>query len=160
MDLPSLDQRMAEAAAKIEPLLDSLLSDQSIADELARPRRLLEAMRYATLQGGKRVRPFLVMEFAKVFGVSQDHALMAGAATECIHCFSLVHDDLPELDDDDTRRGRPTTHIAFDPATALLAGDALLAFAFDLLSRPDTHPDPAVRLSLVNCLARSIGAAG
>ena len=105
-------------------------------------------MRYASLGGGKRLRPFLVVESAALFQVSRQNALMAGAALEFVHCYSLVHDDLPAMDNDDLRRGRPTTHKAFDEATAVLAGDGLLTFAFDILSRPETHPDPDVRLKL------------
>lgn len=119
--------------------------------------RLGEAMRYATLGGGKRFRPFLVVETAKLFGVPEGRALNAAAALECIHCYSLVHDDLPAMDDDDLRRGRPTVHKAFDEATAILAGDGLLTFAFEILARPDTHPDPAVRAELVMGLARASG---
>lgn len=119
--------------------------------------RLGEAMRYATLGGGKRFRPFLVVETAALFGVPETQALNAAAALECIHCYSLVHDDLPAMDNDDLRRGRPTVHKAFDDATAILAGDGLLTFAFEILARPDTHPDPAVRAELVLGLARASG---
>jgi farnesyl diphosphate synthase len=121
------------------------------------PARLAEAMYYATLGGGKRFRPFLVIEAAAIFGVPQRQALDTAAAVECIHCYSLVHDDLPAMDDDDLRRGRPTAHRAFDEATAILAGDALLTFAFEILSRPATDPDPAVRTELVLGLARASG---
>ena len=121
------------------------------------PARIGEAMRYATLGGGKRFRPFLVMETAGLFGVSQAQALNAAAAVECIHCYSLVHDDLPAMDDDDLRRGRPTVHKAYDEATAILAGDGLLTYAFEILGREDTHPDPAVRSELVLCLAKASG---
>ncbi len=117
-------------------------------------------MRYGALAGGKRLRPFLVLESAALFGVPRSQALMAGAALECIHCYSLVHDDLPAMDNDDLRRGRPTTHKAFDDATAILAGDALLTIAFDILSREETHPDPAVRIALVQKLARASGLGG
>ena len=119
--------------------------------------RLADAMRYATLGGGKRFRPFLVLETAGLFGVPVSQALNAAAAVECIHCYSLVHDDLPAMDDDDLRRGRPTVHKAYDEATAILAGDGLLTLAFEILSRPDTHPDAAVRCELVSCLARASG---
>ena len=117
----------------------------------------MESMRYASLGGGKRLRPFLTVETAALFGVPRERALMAGAAVECVHCYSLVHDDLPAMDDDDLRRGRPTAHKAFDEATAILAGDGLLTFAFDILGRPETHPDAAVRIALVTGLARSAG---
>src|SRR5208282_3508861 len=122
--------------------------------------RLLEAMRYGALGGGKRFRPFLVIESAALFGVPVEEALNAAAAVECIHCYSLVHDDLPAMDNDDLRRGRPTVHKAFDDATAILAGDGLLTFAFDILSRPATHPDAEVRVRLVNLLARASGIGG
>ena len=117
-------------------------------------------MRYSSLGGGKRFRPFLVVESAALFDVPRQHALMAGAALECVHCYSLVHDDLPAMDNDDLRRGQPTAHKAFDEATAILAGDGLLTFAFDILSRPETHPDPAVRIELVSALARASGLGG
>src|SRR5213075_1709553 len=119
-----------------------------------------DAIRYATLGGGKRFRPFLVIETAALFGVPQTKALPTAAAVECVHCYSLVHDDLPAMDDDDLRRGRPTVHKAFDEATAILAGDGLLTFAFDILSRSDTHPAPAVRVELVLALARAAGIGG
>ncbi len=117
-------------------------------------------MRYATLGGGKRFRPFLVVESAALFGVPRERSLMAGAALECIHCYSLVHDDLPAMDNDDLRRGRPTTHKKFDQATAILAGDSLLTLAFDIASRVETHPDPAIRVALVIALARASGLGG
>jgi farnesyl diphosphate synthase len=128
--------------------------------ELARPARLLEAMRYASLGAGKRFRPFLVAETAALFGVDRMNALMAGAALECIHCYSLVHDDLPSMDNDELRRGQPTVHKAYDDATAILAGDGLLTFAFDILARPETHPNPAVRIELVSMMARASGLGG
>jgi farnesyl diphosphate synthase len=117
-------------------------------------------MRYGSLGGGKRLRPFLVVESAALLAVARQNSLMAGAALECVHCYSLAHDDLPAMDNDDLRRGRPTTHKAFDEATAVLAGDGLLTFAFDILSRPETHPDPDVRLKLVAALARASGLGG
>jgi len=117
-------------------------------------------MRYATLSGGKRLRPFLVVETAALFGVARERALMAGAALECVHGYSLVHDDLPAMDDDALRRGQPTVHKAFDEATAILVGDALLTLAFDLTSRVETHPDAAVRVALVSELARAAGLGG
>jgi farnesyl diphosphate synthase len=148
------------AAAETEDLLGALLSSQPVDGEIARPQRLLEAMRYSALGGGKRLRPFLVVESAALFGVPRERALMAGAALECVHCYSLVHDDLPAMDNDDLRRGRPTLHRAYDDATAILAGDSLLTFAFDILSRAQTHPDPAVRIALVRELARGAGLGG
>jgi farnesyl diphosphate synthase len=152
----SLDQ----VAADTESLLDRLLAPEPVAGELARPARLLEAMRYATLGGGKRVRPFLVVETAKLFGVPRRQALMVAAALECVHCYSLVHDDLPAMDNDELRRGRPTAHKAFDEATAILAGDALLTFAFDIVSRPQTHAKADIRIALTSALARAAGIGG
>jgi farnesyl diphosphate synthase len=119
--------------------------------------RLGEAMRYALLGPGKRLRPFLVVSSARVFGVPEGQALEAAAALECIHCYSLVHDDLPCMDDDDLRRGRPTTHIAFDEATAVLTGDGLLTLAFEIMSGPKVDPDPAIRIELVSLLAKAAG---
>jgi farnesyl diphosphate synthase len=152
--------RLAQVAEETEALLDRLLASTAVDGERARPARLLDAMRYASLGGGKRFRPFLVVESAALLDVAREHSLMAAAALECVHCYSLVHDDLPAMDDDDLRRGRPTTHKAFDDATAILAGDGLLTFAFDILSRPQTHPDAEVRLKLVSALARAAGLGG
>jgi len=149
-----------EVATDVEALMGRLLAQGRAEGEIARPDRLLEAMRYASLGGGKRFRPFLVVATAALFGVPRERALMAAAALECIHCYSLVHDDLPAMDNDDLRRGRPTAHKKFDDATAILAGDSLLTFAFDILARPDTHPDPAVRIELVGALARASGIGG
>lgn len=152
--------RLSRVAQDTEALLGRLLTPRPLDGERARPKRLLEAMRYASLGGGKRLRPFLVVESAALFDVSRGNALMAGAALECVHCYSLAHDDLPAMDNDDLRRGRPTTHKAFDDATAILVGDGLLTFAFDLLSRPETHPDAKVRVELVSALARAAGLGG
>ena len=150
-----------DATAKdIDALLDRLLSATPAHNELSRPKRLIEAMRYSSLGGGKRFRPFLVVECAALFAVPRQHALMAGAALECVHCYSLVHDDLPAMDNDDLRRGQPTAHKAFDEATAILSGDGLLTFAFDILSRRETHSDAAVRVELINALARAAGLGG
>jgi farnesyl diphosphate synthase len=152
--------RLNQVAHDTEALLERLLTSSPIDGERARPARLLDAMRYASLGGGKRLRPFLVVESAALFDVSRQNSLMAGAALECVHCYSLAHDDLPAMDNDDLRRGRPTTHKAFDEASAILAGDGLLTFAFDILSRPETHPDADVRLKLVSALARAAGLGG
>ncbi len=122
--------------------------------------RLMAAMRYATLSEGKRVRPFLVITSSHLFNVSESCVLRVAAAVEMVHCYSLVHDDLPAMDDDELRRGRPTCHVEFDEATAILAGDALLTKAFQVLGEPDTHPDPAVRSELVAAMARAIGEEG
>ena len=152
--------RLDAVAAETEALLDRLLVVAPVAGELCRPARLIEAMRYASLNGGKRFRPFLVVESASLFNVSRQNALMAAAALECVHCYSLVHDDLPAMDNDDLRRGQPTAHKAFDEATAILAGDGLLTFAFDILSRPETHADARVRIELVMALSRASGVGG
>jgi farnesyl diphosphate synthase len=152
--------RLNEIAAGTDELLDRLLAADKVPGERARPARLRDAMRHATLGGGKRFRPFLVVESAALFSVPRERALMAGAALECVHCYSLVHDDLPAMDNDDLRRGRPTVHKAFDEATAILVGDSLLTFAFDILARTETHPDPAVRIALVLELARASGIGG
>ncbi|WP_245297121.1 MULTISPECIES: polyprenyl synthetase family protein [Rhodomicrobium] len=141
-------------------LLDTLLSPLPADGERSRPARLLEVMRYASLDGGKRLRPFLVVETAALFNIPRERALTVGAALECVHCYSLVHDDLPAMDNDPLRRGRPTAHIAFDEATAILAGDGLLTFAFDILARPDAHPDAGVRIELVRALSRAAGLGG
>ncbi len=152
--------RLNEIAAQTETLLGGLLAPRALDGERARPQRLLDAMRYASLNGGKRFRPFLVVESAALFDVPRDSALMAGAAWECIHCYSLVHDDLPAMDNDDLRRGQPTAHKKFDEATAILAGDGLLTLAFDILSRPQSHASPSVRINLVAALARGAGLGG
>ena len=152
--------RLSAAANDTEALLDRLLSPARIEGEIRRPRRLIDAMRYASLGGGKRLRPFLVVESAALFEVPRACALMVGAALECVHGYSLVHDDLPAMDNDALRRGQPTVHKAFDEATAILVGDSLLTLAFDLLARPETHPKPAVRIALVAALARAAGLGG
>jgi farnesyl diphosphate synthase len=152
--------RLNQVAKDAEGLLDRLLGKTLAGEELARPARLLDAMRYASLGAGKRFRPFLVVESANLFGVPPEQSLMAGVALECVHCYSLVHDDLPAMDNDDLRRGQPTAHKAFDEATAILAGDGLLTFAFDILARPETHPSPTVRIELVLALARAAGLGG
>ena len=122
--------------------------------------RLAEAMRYATLGGGKRLRAFLVMETAALFAVSETCAARVAASVEMLHAYSLVHDDLPAMDDDDLRRGKPSTHKAFDEATAILAGDALQTRAFEVLAEPDTHSDPQARCELVQALGAAAGARG
>ncbi len=153
-------QRLKAVADQIEATLDALLGPGALPAEIHRPARLLEAMRYVTLGGGKRLRPFLVVETARALGAAGDGVLRAGAALEMIHCYSLVHDDLPAMDDDDLRRGRPTAHIKFDEATAILAGDSLLTYAFDVLADEATHPDAGVRVALVLGLTRASGIGG
>jgi farnesyl diphosphate synthase len=153
-------KRLDATAADTEALLTRLLSDTPLPGEIVRPQRLMESMRYSSLNGGKRLRPFLAVESAAVFGVSRESALMAGAALECIHCYSLIHDDLPSMDNSDLRRGRPTAHKKFDDATAILAGDALLTLAFDIITRDEVHRDAGVRLALTRALARAAGVGG
>lgn len=121
--------------------------------------RLKKVMRYAT-SGGKRVRALLLVECAALFGVPRKRALLLGAVLECLHAYSLVHDDLPAIDNSDTRRGKPSTHKAFDEAAAILAGDALLTLAFEILTRPTVHPDSSVRAELINELSKAAGAGG
>lgn len=146
---------LATAASAVEAMMDQLLpqAGQPAPD-------LVAAMRYAALGPGKRLRPFFVIEAARLYGVSGEGVLRTAAALEFVHCYSLVHDDLPAMDDDDLRRGRPTTHIAHGEAAAILAGDALLTYAFEILAAPATDPDPAVRASLVLELARAAGKNG
>jgi farnesyl diphosphate synthase len=153
--------RLADSAAALEPVLSGLLDGLAgPSPEDSAPPRLLAAMRHALLAGGKRFRPFLLTEAARLFGAAPGSALLAAAAVECLHTYSLVHDDLPAMDDDSMRRGRPTLHVAFDEATAILAGDALLTLAFDALARPQTHPDATVRAEMAAVLARAAGAGG
>src|SRR5207237_2773489 len=140
--------------------LKQLVDATPLTDERARQQRLMDSMRHVSLGGGKRLRPFLVVETAALFNAPRDRALMAGAALEFVHCYSLAHDDLPAMDNDDLRRGRPTAHKAFDEATAILAGDGLLTLAFDILARPETHPSATVRIALVAQLARAAGLGG
>jgi len=153
----AFSQRLDQSAALVEVHLAALLDN--LADGGA-PERLIDAMRHGTLGGGKRFRPFLVLESAALFDVTGKIAVQTAAAVECVHCYSLIHDDLPAMDNDDVRRGRPTVHKAFDEWTAILAGDALLTLAFEVLSGPATHADPAIRAELVAGLARASGGAG
>ncbi|MGH6851779.1 MAG: polyprenyl synthetase family protein [Methylocella sp.] len=154
------EARLAANAAATERMLDSLLNSAILPGETVRPARFLEAMRYACLDGGKRFRPFLLIETARLLGAEGEGALRVAAAVEMVHCYSLVHDDLPALDNDDLRRGRPTTHKAFGEATAILVGDGLLTYAFDVMADPATHKDPGVRAELVLALARAAGLGG
>ena len=151
----SFRDALARAATETDALLDRLLPLDGFP-----ARQVTEAMRYSALGQGKRLRPFLAVESAALLGVPRARGLRAGAAIECVHCYSLVHDDLPAMDDDDLRRGKPTTHRAFGEATAILAGDALLTFAFEILGGAETHTDPAVRIALVSRLAKAAGVAG
>ncbi len=151
----ALSKAMAEAAELVEQAIDHLLPKSDNAE-----MPLFEAMRYGCLGGGKRLRPFLVLNSAGLFGVNSDCALRTAAAVEFVHCYSLIHDDLPCMDDSELRRGRPTVHKQFDEATAVLAGDGLLTMAFEVLAHPDTHGDPAVRCELVSTMATAAGASG
>jgi farnesyl diphosphate synthase len=151
----SFEAALAETARATDTVLDQLIP---IPDGLE--ARVSEAMRYAAIAPGKRLRPFLVLASAQLFSVGRRGALQAAAAVELVHAYSLVHDDLPAMDNSDLRRGRPTCHKAFDEATAVLAGDGLLTLAFEVLAQPDTHGDPAVRCELVAALAQAAGAAG
>jgi farnesyl diphosphate synthase len=150
-----IDRPLAQIAANIDALFEQVLVLP--ADPSA---RLLEAMRHAAIGGGKRLRPLLACASADLFAVPRSMSLSAGLAVECIHVHSLIHDDLPCMDDDDLRRGKPTVHVAFDEATAVLAGDSLLALAFEILANPATHPSAEVRTELVKDLARAAGAYG
>jgi farnesyl diphosphate synthase len=150
-----LPQEMARAAKVVEQALEGLLPPVEGAEG-----RLAESMRYATLGGGKRLRAFLVIESAALFGVNETCAARVAASVEMVHAYSLAHDDLPAMDNDDLRRGKPSTHKAFDEATAILAGDALQCRAFEVLAEPDTHSDPQARCELVMALGAAAGARG
>jgi farnesyl diphosphate synthase len=154
-DPSRLSAALADSAQAVDGLIDRLLVKPDGPEA-----RVYDAIRYAALAPGKRLRPFLVLAGSHLFGVGQRSALQAAAAIELLHTYSLVHDDLPAMDDSDLRRGRPTCHKAFDEATAILAGDGLLTLAFEVLADPDTHGDPSVRIELVSCLAKAAGCAG
>jgi farnesyl diphosphate synthase len=156
----SFEERLAADAALTATVLDHCLSAEARPQEIARPARLLAAMRHGVLNGGKRLRPHLVLESARLLGGDPQAALRVAAALECVHCYSLIHDDLPAMDDDDLRRGQPTVHIAFDEATAILAGDSLLTLAFDILASDETPLAPQRKADLVVALARAAGMAG
>jgi len=151
---------IADCALAVETALERYLSVTRLSGPGPAAERLVAAMRHGSLAGGKRLRPLLVRQTANVFGVPAAQALTAGLAVEAVHCYSLIHDDLPAMDDDDLRRGRPTVHKAFDEATAILAGDALLTHAFGLLADPACHPDADVRIALVAELSAGAGAGG
>ena len=146
------EQRLADCAGQIAVCLDDAFSQ-------IEPGPVCDGMRHAS-RGGKRLRGFLVMEGARLHGVSDKASVFAGAAIEAMHAYSLVHDDLPCMDDDDLRRGQPTVHVKWNEATAVLVGDALQTLAFELLTRPNMHPDPAVALQMVASLAQAAGAGG
>lgn len=145
---------LEQIATDVEQRLDALFA---AGESAGTPQPLTQAMRYAVLGGGKRLRPYLLIQSAKLFGVEERRALDAACALECVHCYSLVHDDLPAMDDDPVRRGRPTIHIAFDEATAILVGDSLLTLAFEIMSGEGVDPDPTIRVELVSLLARAAG---
>jgi farnesyl diphosphate synthase len=150
---------VADASAITVELTDAILS-RVLATPPGMEARVYEAMRYSALSPGKRLRPLLVIAGSRLFGVARRSALQAAAAIEMVHAYSLIHDDLPAMDNSDLRRGRPTCHKEFDDATAVLAGDGLLTMAFEVLSHPDTHGDPAVRCELISALAIAAGGAG
>ena len=150
-----LESALAVAADAVNHTLDRLVPPVTGAE-----RRVVEAMRYALMGGGKRIRPFLVLNSARLFDVPEEGARRTAAAIEMVHSYSLVHDDLPAMDNADLRRGRPSVHRQFDEATAILAGDGLLTQAFEVLAAPETHADPLVRAELALALARAAGAAG
>jgi farnesyl diphosphate synthase len=155
----SFEARLASLGREIETALAALLDQHSAEkDETGVPQRLAAAMRHATLGGGKRLRPFLLIETARLLGSTGKGPLVAGCALELLHCYSLVHDDLPAMDDDDMRRGRPSVHKAFDEATAILAGDALLTLGFEVLA--SIEADAEIRVAVVASLARAAGASG
>jgi len=150
-----LRTEIARVSAEIDGFFDTLLA---VPDDGR--ARLYSAMRHAAIGGGKRLRPLLVVATCALFNVDRDRAIRVGAAIEAIHVYSLIHDDMPCMDDDDLRRGRPTVHKAYDEATAVLAGDSLHALAFELLADPATHPDPYVQVELIAELGRASGPAG
>ncbi|KFL25414.1 hypothetical protein JP74_19140 [Devosia sp. 17-2-E-8] len=158
--MTDFQSELSGIAKAIEVALDEYLSAERLGGPGAPPARLVNAMRHGSLNGGKRLRPLLVKQAAAVFGMEREQSLVAGLAVELIHCYSLIHDDLPAMDDDDFRRGQPTVHKAYDDATAILAGDALLTHAFALLAGESCHADPAIRVRLVAELAAGAGAGG
>lgn len=152
---PGLRLEMATIQEAVNKTIGRLLPETDLAEN-----RLFEAMRHGTLNGGKRLRPFLVIHSAALFNVDPVRSRRVAAALELVHCYSLIHDDLPAMDNADLRRGKPTVHKVFDEATAILAGDALIALAFEILAEPETHEDPRVRCELVRALAASSGPHG
>ncbi|MEO5323870.1 polyprenyl synthetase family protein [Mesorhizobium sp. CC13] len=151
---------LRERADAVEGMLRRILGERILPGEIARPEHLMAAMRHGALNGGKRLRPFLVLESAALFDADGEAAMRVATALECVHCYSLIHDDLPAMDDDDVRRGQPTVHKAFDEATAILAGDGLLTYAFDIVADEATPLPPERRAALVLALARAAGPGG
>jgi farnesyl diphosphate synthase len=156
----AFETRLKDAAFETEALLSRLLSDTALPNEIARPSHLMAAMRHGSLNGGKRLRPFLVRESTALLEGPAQAALRVGTALECLHCYSLIHDDLPAMDDDDLRRGQPTVHKAFNEATAILAGDSLLTYAFDIIAAPETELADRLKTELILTLARAAGPGG
>ncbi len=156
----SFETRLKTRASAVEACLSGILGETIQPDEIARPAPLLAAMRHGLLNGGKRLRPFLVMESTALLGGDPEAALRIAAALECVHSYSLVHDDLPAMDDDDLRRGQPTVHIAHGEANAILAGDSLLTLAFDIIAAPETNLPDRQKTELVLALARASGIGG
>ena len=156
----SFEDYLNEKAALVEHFLHDTIFSQKSTLSLQWPERLKKAMEHGVMGGGKRLRPFLTLETAQLLKGREDNALQAGAALELIHCYSLIHDDLPAMDDDELRRGQPTVHRAYDEATAILAGDALLTLAFELLASEKTHPDPSIRVNCILALSKAAGASG
>ncbi len=171
-----LQKALAEVAMRLDETMDELLpsptgsnckvislSSRSEEEEevtLGGEAKIMEAMRYSALSGGKRLRPFLTVTCAGLFGVSREASLLTAAAIEFIHTYSLIHDDLPAMDNDALRRGKPSSHVKFGEAAAILAGDALQALAFEILADAEIHPDPAVRCELIRCIAKAAGYKG
>ena len=151
---------LRDRAEAVEGMLRTILDERILPGEITRPEHLMAAMRHGALNGGKRLRPFLVLESAALFDADGEAALRVATALECIHCYSLIHDDLPAMDDDDLRRGQPTVHRAFDEATAILAGDGLLTYAFDIVADEATQLPAERRAALVLALARAAGPGG
>jgi len=147
--------RLAKIATEMESVLAQVLPEPA-----GPQKRVMEAVRYGALGGGKRLRPFLLIETARMLGYESPGVWQVAAALECVHVYSLIHDDLPCMDDDDLRRGKLTVHKAYDEALAVLAGDALLTLAFEILAQETVHPDPEIRLKLISDLAASSGTNG
>jgi farnesyl diphosphate synthase len=156
----AFEKSLSAHAAIVEARLATLLDASIRPAELARPTQLIEAMHYGALNGGKRLRPYLVMQATRLFAGNEEAALQVGCALECLHSYSLVHDDLPAMDDDDLRRGQPTVHKKYDDATAILAGDGLLTYAFDIIASPETPLPDAAKVALVLELSRAAGIGG
>lgn len=157
---PEFLARLGQHANALERQLRTLLASAPQDGELLRPEPLMDAIRHGVLNGGKRIRPFLVLESASLFEADPPSVLRVAAALECIHCYSLIHDDLPAMDNDDLRRGQPTVHVKYDEASAILAGDALLTMAFDIIADDETELPPRTRLNLISGLSRAAGIGG